>query len=66
MSRIARDAASSLAAIALLAGLAGAAGGAAWGWGTLAAGLAALLVHQLVNLARLAGWLAHPVPDEVP
>ena len=66
MNRITRDAAASLVAIALLAGLAGAAGGAAWGWGTLAAGLAALLVHHLVNLARLAGWLAHPVPGKVP
>lgn len=66
MKRIARGAAVALAALALAAGFAGAAGGAAWGWGTFAAGLAALLLHHLVNLARLDAWLAHPVPGEIP
>ena len=66
MRRIARGAVVPFAALALLAGLAGAAGGAAWGWGALAAGLAALLAHHLLNLARLAEWLSGHRPGEVP
>ena len=66
MKPIAREAVAALAAIALAAGVAGAALGAAWGWGTLAAGFAALLAHHLVNLARLAGWLARPQTGAVP
>ena len=66
MRRIARGAVVPLAALALFAGLAGAAGGAAWGWATAAAGLAALLAHHLLNLVRLANWLARPAPGAVP
>ncbi len=66
MSGIARAAAASAAATAALAGVVWLLAGPAWGWGTLAAGLAALLLHHLWNLARLARWLAHPVPGKVP
>ena len=65
MKRLARDLAA-LAVVALIAGSALAVGGAAWGWGALAAGCAALLVHHLVNLARLAAWLAQPQAGAVP
>jgi two-component system, OmpR family, phosphate regulon sensor histidine kinase PhoR len=50
-------------ALALLARLAG---GAAWGWPVFAACLAAALLHQIWQLARLARWLAAPLAEEVP
>jgi two-component system phosphate regulon sensor histidine kinase PhoR len=40
--------------------------GAAWGWALLALGVGGLLAYHVVHLARLARWLAHPVPGEVP
>jgi two-component system phosphate regulon sensor histidine kinase PhoR len=52
-----------LAAPALLAGLIF---GAAWGWGTLAVGLLALLFWHTRHLARLHRWLANPAPGRVP
>jgi len=39
---------------------------AAWGWGVLAAGLAALLFWHTRHLARLHRWLANPVAGKVP
>jgi two-component system phosphate regulon sensor histidine kinase PhoR len=39
---------------------------AAWGWGVLAAGLAALLAWHTRHLARLHRWLANPLPGQVP
>ena len=39
---------------------------AAWGWGILATGLAALLAWHARHLARLHRWLANPVPGKVP
>ena len=66
MSRVARIAAAPAAAIAALAAIAGALAGAAWGWGVLAAGLCALLLHHLWHLSRLARWVADPVAGRVP
>jgi two-component system phosphate regulon sensor histidine kinase PhoR len=40
--------------------------GAAWGWGLAAALLACFLGYHVHQLARLARWLAQPVPGEVP
>ena len=37
-----------------------------WGWGVLAAGLAALLFWHTRHLARLHRWLANPVAGKVP
>ena len=66
MSRVARGALAAAAASGVLALLVGAAAGAASGWAALALGLAALLVHHLRQLARLAGWLADPAAGPVP
>ncbi len=66
MRQIARHAAASIAAIAAIAGIAGALSGAAWGWGVLAAGLGALLLHHLSHLSRLARWLEAPAAGRVP
>ena len=43
-----------------------AAAGPATGWATFAAGLAALLAYHVRHLARLAAWLADPLPGKVP
>ena len=40
--------------------------GFVWGLATLAAGLAVLLLHHLVNLAHLARWLERPLGNPVP
>jgi two-component system phosphate regulon sensor histidine kinase PhoR len=66
MTRVVRHAAASVAAIGALAGIAGALVGAAWGWGLLAAGLGALLLHHLNHLSRLARWLEVPQAGKVP
>ena len=52
-----------LGVAALIVGLAM---GRAWGLGTLAAGLAALLLHHVANLGALAGWLRDPLRATVP
>jgi two-component system phosphate regulon sensor histidine kinase PhoR len=66
LSRIAIAAAAGAAASAGLAGVVWLVAGPAWGWATLAAGLAAQLLHHVWQLSRLARWLAHPVPGKVP
>jgi len=55
--------AAALAAAALVIGLLA---GAAWGWGVLCVGLAALLAWHVRHLARLHRWLANPLPGKVP
>jgi two-component system phosphate regulon sensor histidine kinase PhoR len=55
--------AAALAAITVIVGLAL---GRVWALGTLAAGLALLLVHHVANLAALAGWLRDPLHADVP
>ncbi|MEA3192705.1 MAG: two-component system, OmpR family, phosphate regulon sensor histidine kinase PhoR [Betaproteobacteria bacterium] len=40
--------------------------GPASGWATFAAGLLALIAYHVRHLARLARWLANPVPGRVP
>jgi two-component system phosphate regulon sensor histidine kinase PhoR len=55
--------AAALAAAALVIGLLA---GAAWGWGVLCVGLAALLAWHTRHLARLHRWLANPLPGKVP
>lgn len=55
-----------IGAIAVLATLLGFVAGAAWGWAFAAAGLAAMLAYHVVHVARLARWLEHPVPGQVP
>jgi two-component system phosphate regulon sensor histidine kinase PhoR len=56
-----------LVATAALAGLATAAAvGPATGWAVFSFGLLALLVYHVRHLARLARWLAEPVPGKVP
>ena len=55
-----------VAALAVVALIIGFASGAAWGWATLAAGLAALLLHHIANFAALAGWLRDPLHANVP
>ena len=52
-----------LGVAALIVGLAM---GRAWGLGTLAAGLAGLLLHHVANLGALAGWLRDPLRATVP
>jgi len=53
-------------ALGALAALVGLIFSAAWGWGVLAAGLAALLFWHTRHLARLHRWLANPVAGKVP
>jgi two-component system phosphate regulon sensor histidine kinase PhoR len=56
-----------LVATAALAGLAtSAAAGPATGWAVFSVGLLALLAYHVQHLARLARWLAAPVPGKVP
>ena len=66
MSALYRRTAAALAVIAVLAALLGVIAGAAWGWALAAAGLGAMLAYHLVHLARLARWLADPLPGKVP
>jgi hypothetical protein len=40
--------------------------GAAWGWGSLAIGLLAIVFWHTRHLARLERWLANPVAGGVP
>ena len=40
--------------------------GAAWGWASFAVGLSAVVYWHTRHLARLARWLAHPLPGAVP
>jgi two-component system phosphate regulon sensor histidine kinase PhoR len=55
-----------VAALGVVALIVGLASGRAWGLGTLAAGLAALLLHHVANLGALAGWLRDPLRATVP
>jgi two-component system phosphate regulon sensor histidine kinase PhoR len=55
-----------VAALGVVALIVGLAIGRAWGWGALAAGLAALLLHHVANLGALAGWLRDPLRATVP
>jgi two-component system phosphate regulon sensor histidine kinase PhoR len=55
-----------LAALAAPAALIGVIFGAAWGWGVLSVGLAAILYWHTRHLARLHHWLANPLPGKVP
>ncbi|HSA89895.1 MAG TPA: phosphate regulon sensor histidine kinase PhoR [Burkholderiales bacterium] len=53
-------------ALAAPAALVGLLFGAAWGWGTLAVALLGVLFWHTRHLARLHGWLANPLPGQVP
>lgn len=53
-------------AFAAIGIVAGAVAGPAWGWGILASGLGALLVHHLTHLQRLAAWVRAPIGTPVP
>ncbi len=55
-----------VAALAVPAALVGLILGAAWGWGTLAAGLVGALFWHTRHLSRLQRWLANPLPGQVP
>jgi two-component system phosphate regulon sensor histidine kinase PhoR len=55
--------AAALGVVVLFVGLAG---GRNWALGTLAAGLAVLLVHHVANLGALAKWLREPLRADVP
>jgi two-component system phosphate regulon sensor histidine kinase PhoR len=55
-----------LAALAFAAVLLGFIAGAPWGWALAAAGLGAMLTYHVIHLARLARWLAQPLPGQVP
>jgi len=55
-----------LAAVALVALIVGAVVGAAWGWAFAALAVSALLAYHIIHLARLARWLAEPLPGKVP
>jgi two-component system, OmpR family, phosphate regulon sensor histidine kinase PhoR len=66
VSRIFIRTLASLAASALLAFAAGALFGAALGWALFAAFACAMLAYHVWHLARLARWLADPVPGSVP
>ena len=56
-----------LVGVAALAGFATAAAvGPASGWAVFSLGLLALLAYHVRHLARLARWLAEPVPGKVP
>src|SRR5581483_1740872 len=55
-----------LAALALAALIVGAVVGAAWGWAFAALAVSALLAYHIIHLARLARWLAEPLPGKVP
>jgi two-component system phosphate regulon sensor histidine kinase PhoR len=54
------------AALGVVVAIVGLALGRVWALGTLAAGLALLLVHHVANLAALAAWLRGPLRAEVP
>jgi two-component system phosphate regulon sensor histidine kinase PhoR len=66
VSRIYARAAGLLFAFAVVAAAAGLVFGAAWGFATLAFLVLAALAYHVHQLARLAGWLAKPLPGEVP
>jgi two-component system, OmpR family, phosphate regulon sensor histidine kinase PhoR len=55
-----------IGALAVPAALVGLILGAAWGWGTLAAGLVGALFWHTRHLSRLQRWLANPLPGQVP
>jgi two-component system phosphate regulon sensor histidine kinase PhoR len=55
--------AAALGVVVLFVGLAG---GRNWALGTLAAGLAVLVVHHVTNLGALAKWLRDPLRADVP
>jgi two-component system, OmpR family, phosphate regulon sensor histidine kinase PhoR len=66
VSRIYTRAAAFIAFLGAASLACGLAAGAAWGWGMLAALLAATLAYHVHQLARLGRWLAKPLPGEVP
>jgi two-component system, OmpR family, phosphate regulon sensor histidine kinase PhoR len=55
-----------LAGFAVPAALVALVFGAAWGWASFAVGLLAVVYWHTRHLARLARWLAHPLPGAVP
>jgi two-component system phosphate regulon sensor histidine kinase PhoR len=55
-----------LAGFAVPAALVALVFGAAWGWGSFALGLSAVVYWHTRHLARLGRWLAHPLPGAVP
>jgi two-component system phosphate regulon sensor histidine kinase PhoR len=55
-----------LAGFALPAALVALIFGAAWGWGSFALALLAVVFWHTRHLARLQRWLAHPLPGAVP
>jgi two-component system phosphate regulon sensor histidine kinase PhoR len=66
VSRIYARAAGFLCLVGFVAFACGLALGPAWGWGLLAALLAGALAYHVHQLARLARWLAEPLPGQVP
>jgi two-component system phosphate regulon sensor histidine kinase PhoR len=55
-----------LAGFAVPAALVALVFGAAWGWASFALGLLGVVYWHTRHLARLARWLAHPLPGAVP
>ncbi len=66
MSRIYARAAGTLLLIAGISLASGLALGVAWGWGILVWLLLGTLAYHVHQLARLARWLAEPLPGDVP